>query len=268
MRSSLRPHPTSPELRTVAVREGPFSMDKSHLKLVAPAEVNRIVAPTRRPNAELRTREHLTPGEVEAAKANRHGHRDATMILLAFRDGLRAAELIALEWSQVDFAAAVLHVRRVKKGTPATHPLRGDEMRALRKLQRDSRSCKATCPAGGGAFSFYLAPPPRGFSLHGALCLQVSQKVCLHKLDVGNVDIGDDREHRKQHHAKQTEAHCQRRLVIRLSVSVSGHDDASLDVCATAAKLVEAGMKKVHVLHYFRASSVGDIAPPDCSAPV
>jgi hypothetical protein len=75
MRSSLRPHPTSPELRTVAVREGPFSMDKSHLKLVAPAEVNRIVAPTRRPNAELRTREHLTPGEVEAAKANRHGHR-------------------------------------------------------------------------------------------------------------------------------------------------------------------------------------------------
>jgi integrase len=37
-----------------------------------------------------------------------------------------------------DFAAAVLHVRRVKKGTPATHPLRGDEMRALRKLQRES----------------------------------------------------------------------------------------------------------------------------------
>jgi hypothetical protein len=42
------------------------------------------------------------------------------------------------EGSQVDFVAAVLHVRRVKKGTPATHPLRGDEMRALRKLQRES----------------------------------------------------------------------------------------------------------------------------------
>jgi integrase len=78
---------------------------------------------------------------IEAAKGNRHGHRDATMVLLAFRHGLRAAELVALEWSQVDFAAAVLHVRRVKKGTPATHPLRGlrgDEMRALRKLQRES----------------------------------------------------------------------------------------------------------------------------------
>ena len=62
-------------------------MAKSHLKLIAPTEVLRTVAPTRRPNAEIRTREHLTPGEVvaliEAAKANRHGHRDASMILIA-----------------------------------------------------------------------------------------------------------------------------------------------------------------------------------------
>jgi hypothetical protein len=41
-------------------------MAKSHLKLVTPTEVNRTVAPTRRPSAELRTREHLTPGQVEA----------------------------------------------------------------------------------------------------------------------------------------------------------------------------------------------------------
>ena len=117
-------------------------MAKSHLKLVAPTEVNRTVAPTRRPNAELRTREHLTPSEVEAlidaAKANRHGRRDATIILLAFRHGLRAAELCDLRWDQVDFNAAVLHVRRVKNGTPSTHPLLGDEMRALRRLQRES----------------------------------------------------------------------------------------------------------------------------------
>jgi integrase len=116
-------------------------MAKSALRLVAPTEVNRTVAPTRRPNAELRTREHLTPGEVEAlgeaAKANRYGHRDATMILLAFRHGLRAAELCDLRWDQVDLNAAVLHVRRVKNGTPSTHPLLGDEMR-LRRLQRES----------------------------------------------------------------------------------------------------------------------------------
>jgi integrase len=95
-------------------------MAKSALRLVTPTEVFRTVAPTRRPNAELRTREHLTPGEVEAlieaAKANRWGHRDATMILVAFRHGLRAAELCDLRWDQVEFGAAVLHVRRVKNG--------------------------------------------------------------------------------------------------------------------------------------------------------
>jgi integrase len=110
---------------------------KSALKLVAPTEVLRTVSPTRRPNAKFRTREHLTSGEVEAlieaAKANRHGHRDATMILLAFRHGLRAAELCDLRWDQVEFNAAVLHVRRVKNGTASTHPLLGDELRALRR---------------------------------------------------------------------------------------------------------------------------------------
>jgi type 1 fimbriae regulatory protein FimB/type 1 fimbriae regulatory protein FimE len=54
-------------------------MAKSHLKLVAPTKILRTVTPSRRPNAEIRTREHLTPGEVEAlieaAKANRHGRR-------------------------------------------------------------------------------------------------------------------------------------------------------------------------------------------------
>jgi integrase len=117
-------------------------MAKQKLALVSPTTENRTVGPVRRPNAETRTREHLVAAEVEAlieaAKDNRHGHRDATMILLAYRHGLRAAELVTLEWSQVDYAAATLHVRRVKKGTPATHPLRGDEMRALRKLQRES----------------------------------------------------------------------------------------------------------------------------------
>src|SRR6516164_5405415 len=43
-----------------------------------------------------------------------------------------------LEWSQVDFHGATLHVRRAKNGKAATHPIRGDEMRALRKLQREA----------------------------------------------------------------------------------------------------------------------------------
>jgi integrase len=95
----------------------------------------------RRPNAELRSREHLTPDEVErliaAAKGNRYSHRDATMLLVAYRHGLRASELTDLRWDQIDFTTANLHVRRAKKGTPATHPILGDELRALRRLQRE-----------------------------------------------------------------------------------------------------------------------------------
>jgi type 1 fimbriae regulatory protein FimB/type 1 fimbriae regulatory protein FimE len=70
---------------------------------------------------------------IEVAKGNRHGHRNATMILLAFDMGCGQPNLSP--WNGAP--TAVLHVRRVKKGTPATHPLRGDEMRALRKLRRE-----------------------------------------------------------------------------------------------------------------------------------
>jgi type 1 fimbriae regulatory protein FimB/type 1 fimbriae regulatory protein FimE len=90
---------------------------------------------------ELRTREHLTEAEVEqlieAVKLNRWGCRDALMILLAYRHGLRAAEVCDLRWEQVDFKNHNLHVRRLKGGLASTHPLTGREMRELRKLQRD-----------------------------------------------------------------------------------------------------------------------------------
>ncbi len=69
---------------------------------------------------------------------NRQGHRDALMIFLAFRHGLRAAEVCDLRWEQIDFATAALHVRRIKHGTPATHPLTARELRSLRRHQRES----------------------------------------------------------------------------------------------------------------------------------
>jgi integrase len=116
-------------------------MAKSHLKLVTPVIDKRTVTPRRRRNGDLRTREYLTETEVErlmkAVTNNRHGHRDATMILLAYRHGLRASELVDLRWDQVDFRTATLHVRRLKQGTPSTHPIVGDELRALRRLQRE-----------------------------------------------------------------------------------------------------------------------------------
>jgi type 1 fimbriae regulatory protein FimB/type 1 fimbriae regulatory protein FimE len=104
--------------------------------------MTKAAPPRKRPNAASRSREYLTPTEVDrlreaAAKRGRHGFRDATMILLAYRHGLRVSELIALRREQVDLRQGVLHVRRRKNGTPSTHPLHGPEIRALRKLSRD-----------------------------------------------------------------------------------------------------------------------------------
>ena len=70
-------------------------------------------------------------------KHGRYGHRDATMILVAYRHGLRASEVCDLQWHQIELSEGRLHVHRVKNGIPSVHPIRGDEMRALRKLRRE-----------------------------------------------------------------------------------------------------------------------------------
>jgi type 1 fimbriae regulatory protein FimB/type 1 fimbriae regulatory protein FimE len=108
----------------------------------APSAKNGTVPPRRQANAAVRTREHLTEAEVErlmkAASGDdsrRYGHRDATMILVAFRHALRVSELVNLRWSDVDFKAARLNVRRLKGSLSGVHPLEGDEVRALRKLR-------------------------------------------------------------------------------------------------------------------------------------
>ena len=93
-------------------------------------------------NADVRPREYLTDSEVGrlmkgAAKTGRHRHRDSTLILVTYRHGFRVAELIALRWDQVELDAGRLHVSRVKDGIPSVHPIRGPEIRALRRLRRD-----------------------------------------------------------------------------------------------------------------------------------
>lgn len=131
----------------------------AHLRLIEPCHENRTVA-VRPVNASLRPREYLTPDEVEklSAAARRHGrygHRDATLILIAYRHGLRASEVCDLEWSQVEWGrAATLHVRRAKNGKPSAHPLRGDEIRALRELRRQfSDSAFVFATERGGPFT-------------------------------------------------------------------------------------------------------------------
>jgi type 1 fimbriae regulatory protein FimB/type 1 fimbriae regulatory protein FimE len=59
------------------------------------------------------------------------------MILIGYRHGLRASELCDLQWSQIELATGRLHVRRAKNGSPSVHPMQGDEIRALRRLQRE-----------------------------------------------------------------------------------------------------------------------------------
>jgi len=119
-------------------------MIKPALQVVSPTTKMRKVTPRRPKNGEVRTREYLTEREVEqlidGCKGNRRPHRDQTMILIAFRHGLRASELCSLQWTQVDFEAAAMAVNRVKHGTPSIHPLTGRELRALRRLHRETES--------------------------------------------------------------------------------------------------------------------------------
>src|SRR3954470_16205133 len=118
-------------------------MAKAHLKLVAPTTVlGTVVTPRRKTNAELRPREYLTEDEIErlrkAAGENRNGHRDATMILIAFRHGLRASELVTLRWDAIDLDHGKVHCNRRKNGAASVHPLSGTELRALRRVKRGS----------------------------------------------------------------------------------------------------------------------------------
>ena len=112
------------------------SATKRGKRKLAPNTVNGTVPPRRLLNAKRRPREYLTVKEVEklvegARSRGRYGHRDATMILVGYRHGLRASELCALRWDQVDLERGLVHVRRLKSGTPSVHPMGGSEIRAL-----------------------------------------------------------------------------------------------------------------------------------------
>src|SRR4051795_12587686 len=102
-------------------------MSSTMAQATTPIPQNGTVLPRPVPHAERRPREYLTPKEVErlitAARQNRYRHRDAAMIRVAYRHGLRVSELCALRWDQVDFEHGLLHVRRIKNGMASVHPL-------------------------------------------------------------------------------------------------------------------------------------------------
>ena len=102
-------------------------MENAMLEMSVPARVSVTVKRSTRP------RDYLTEREIEklieAAGDNRWGHRDATAILIAYRHGLRASELVSLRWDDIDFQTGKLHVRRSKGGTASVHPIGGRELR-------------------------------------------------------------------------------------------------------------------------------------------
>lgn len=115
---------------------------KGRRKIHPTTENGKVNPPLRRRNADVRPREYLLPDEVErliaaASNLGRHGHRDAALILIAYRHGLRVSELVALRWDMIDLSQGHLHVTRAKNGTPSVHPLRGPELRALRRVLKD-----------------------------------------------------------------------------------------------------------------------------------
>ena len=111
-----------------------------HCELV-PSTGEMLKVPGRKPNKEQRTKEYLTEAEVgrlmKAARKGRWGHRDATLVLVMVRHGLRVTEACDLRWDQIDWSKGHLHVKRLKGGIDSVHTLQGDELRALHQLERE-----------------------------------------------------------------------------------------------------------------------------------
>jgi type 1 fimbriae regulatory protein FimB/type 1 fimbriae regulatory protein FimE len=127
-------------LRTVADRWRRFPKEIPPVSGIARTIKNGTIVPF--PREQRRARSYLLEAEVErlmwaVRKHGRHGHRDATMILVAYRHGLGAGELVQLQWSQVHLESATLAVQRFTHGKPSSHPLSGPELRALRRLRRE-----------------------------------------------------------------------------------------------------------------------------------
>lgn len=80
---------------------------------------------------------HFTSAEVERLLASttgsRYEARDRCFILLMFRHGLRVSEAIRLQLTDIDLAGRCLYVARLKHGISTTHPLRRNELHALRE---------------------------------------------------------------------------------------------------------------------------------------
>ena len=96
-------------------------------------------------NKDVRVREYLTSDEIDQLitalrKKSRNPNRDALLVTMMFRHGLRVGEAVHLKWDQVDFKDSTLRVNRLKGSKDSVHPIQGPELRLLRKLEREKNS--------------------------------------------------------------------------------------------------------------------------------
>ena len=116
-------------------------------------------------------RKHLVSAEVDkliaATKGSRNEARDRCLLLLMFRHGLRVSEACGLQLSQVDTESRVLHVERLKKGLSTTHPLRPDELRAIKAWLVERKRLK---PEGDAFFVSERRSPLSRKTVWAAIC--------------------------------------------------------------------------------------------------
>lgn len=169
----------------------------SVLRLIAggrsDSENGKVQPPRRVKNSERREREYLTPEEVEkmteaARKRGRWGARDASLILIAYRHGLRVAELVNLRWDAVDLDNQKLHVARRKNGKPSVQPLGGLEIRELRKLKREADGApfvflsERRGPLSTSAVRYIIAEAGKAASLQFPVHPHMLRHACGYKL--------------------------------------------------------------------------------------
>jgi type 1 fimbriae regulatory protein FimB/type 1 fimbriae regulatory protein FimE len=93
----------------------------------------------------------VTPEEFEkirtaARKQGRCPVRDALLVTMMFRHGLRISEAVALTWDDITFGkTSTVRINRKKGSNSGTHYLDGDEIRMLRAVRRED---------GGSRFVF------------------------------------------------------------------------------------------------------------------
>lgn len=146
-------------------------------------------------------RDYLTEDEVtilidRVKKDARHGQRNALILLMMYRHGLRSIELVNLTWDQVDFKSGCLLVYRKKNGLPSRQPMSGEETRQLRRVYRERSSAYIFTSERGGPMTtsnlrmIFSRLRDRGDSalLSGPIHAHALRHACGHKLADQGID--------------------------------------------------------------------------------